>query len=510
MRYQRTITESIAHWGDRVIIVAILLEMTFFFSLPNLAGCFMTLVSWCIFKKIGLQERYIINHFFPWLVFLSMSLYRILPLIATLMEWKPVSYCFKVPFETFFGETLLYAISAFAFWLVARTDSNNAMKRFCDKIGLYRHIDSTQMWLLGFIGLAVSLFVRGVEMGDAGGKFLQGFAFVRFAPFLILFPSLWDSRRKDVVFVRDNYVIYYFLLLFLLSLSGNSRYALLEPFGTVFLLFLISIIKTGNPIRYYIRPKFAVIMLISVFIVLSALSDVSTAMLSVRAVRGDVSSQQLFELTWNAFWDKERLREIEYMAKLRAADEVSEDWDETYIDNFAFNRFCNMRITDVALYNGEQAVERGNRETLQNDLVDRSIRLLPTPVLKAFNLDARKVGFGSRGDMLKAMSYGQPVFISLLVTSHLGDGLATFGYWYFVIQFILFFLELKLIDTFSCMKRGQVVYSVMGLIVVFSFLGQFRNANGCTGEIAYLLRGYWQDLLLFAIALKVVSLARSR
>lgn len=508
LKHQRTITESIAYWGDRLVIVAILLEMALFFTLPNLAGCFMTLVSWVIFKKIGLKRQYIERHFFPWLVFLSMSLYRILPLVATLMEGKPVSYCFKVPFETFFGETLLYAISALSFWLVARKNSNNRLKVFCRQIGLYRQISAQQMWILGFIGLAISLFVRGVEMGDAGGKFLQGFAFVKFAPLLIAFPSLWNANKKDVIYARDNKVIGYFVLLFLLSLSGNSRYTLLEPFGTVFLLFFISVIKTGKPISYFIKPKYAVGVLLAVSVVMPALSDVSTAMLSVRGVRSDVSTERLFELTWEAFWDKEKLRKIEYMSKLRTQDELTEDWNEGYLDNFAFNRYCNMRITDIALYNGERAVELGYRKALLEDFSDRCIRLLPTPALKALGLDATKTGFGSRGDLLKAFSSGQAVFASLLVTSHLGDGIATFGYFYFIIQFLLFYWELLLIDSFSYMRGGKVVYSVMGLIVVFSFLGQFRNANGCMTELSYILRAFWQNLLLFAIALKAVSLIK--
>lgn len=28
----------------------------------------------------------------------------------------------------------------------------------------------------------------------------------------------------------------------------------------------------------------------------------------------------------------------------------SEGWDETYVDNFLLNRYCNMRITDETLY----------------------------------------------------------------------------------------------------------------------------------------------------------------
>ena len=109
--------KTIRRYGNIVIFVCVILEMLIWPSFDNFIGCLMTIVSWVIFSKIGLNEQVIREHIFAWLVFLSMSLYRILPLIATMLEGHSIGYNFVVPLSTYCGETLLYLISALAFYL---------------------------------------------------------------------------------------------------------------------------------------------------------------------------------------------------------------------------------------------------------------------------------------------------------------------------------------------------------------------------------------------------------
>ena len=83
---------QIKRWGHCIILIAIAVELILWPSLENLIGCGMTLICWIIFSKIGLNETTIKEHIFSWLVFLSMSLYRILPLLATLLECHSIGY----------------------------------------------------------------------------------------------------------------------------------------------------------------------------------------------------------------------------------------------------------------------------------------------------------------------------------------------------------------------------------------------------------------------------------
>ena len=109
--------ETIKRYGNIIIFTCIFLEMLIWPSINNLFGCLMTAISWLIFSKIGLNEQIIREHIFAWLVFLTMSLYRILPLIVTMLEGHSIGYNFILPLSTYCGETLLYLISALAFYL---------------------------------------------------------------------------------------------------------------------------------------------------------------------------------------------------------------------------------------------------------------------------------------------------------------------------------------------------------------------------------------------------------
>ena len=75
--------ESIKRYGNVIIFICVIIEMLIWPSINNLFGCLMTIISWFIFSRIGLNKQVAKEHIFAWLVFVSMSLYRILPLIAT-------------------------------------------------------------------------------------------------------------------------------------------------------------------------------------------------------------------------------------------------------------------------------------------------------------------------------------------------------------------------------------------------------------------------------------------
>lgn len=109
-----------------------------------------------------------------------MSLYRILPLLATLVEFNSIGYNFRVPFDTYLGETVLYLFSALAFYCATR--SHNALRKFKSllyRYGLYDRVSNKTIWILGLMGLAIRFYLMGthVQIGDVIGKTLAGFYF---------------------------------------------------------------------------------------------------------------------------------------------------------------------------------------------------------------------------------------------------------------------------------------------------------------------------------------------
>lgn len=498
---------KLKEWGDIIIIIGIILELCIWPSLPNLAGCMMTGICWFVFSRIGLDETVIKEHIFGWLVFLSMSLYRILPLFATMLEFHSIGYNFVVPIETYCGEMILYLFSALAFYIAThrKTYSLIWLKKILFRIGFYAPISNKVIWILGGAGLLIRIYVLGsnIEFGNVVGKTLSGFTFFQYAPILLFFPILYKKNNDNVLIVYNRNALLYLLFLIVLSFATNSRYAILEPIGTFALLFLLSYLKYPRYLRKNVSKKYIAYAGIIFLFLIPFVSDVSLAMLETRSIRGKVDKVELFKETIETYLDRDKMERLRRLKDLkdRGKNEIipnySENWSETYVSNFALNRYCNMKVSDNTLYHAEK-VGFANKQ-MYNDFWNEIIAICPTPLLKFYGFDYDKNKRFSRGDKLKALSTGTSPFASYLVTSHLADGLVTFGYLYFPIEFLLFFIRFLFLDTFLLKYKGKTYYSVFGLITIFSFLAMFRNAGGCCDSLSYLLRGYWQDVILFTI-----------
>lgn len=504
----RGVVKSVKKWGTLAIAMASVAEVLFFFSIPNLTGVLMTWVCWGIFQHIALKEEIIREHVFAWLVFLSMSLYRILPLLATICEGKPIAYKFQVPYATFGGETFLYIVSALAFYFaIIRKKKNNRLQVYLYQLGYYEPITSKFLWIIGGIGLLIRLYLMSasVEIGNVGGKFLAAFTFFQYAPFLLFFPSLYKQNYfTEQIFVRNRPATIYFIGVILLSFATNSRLALLEPFGTIVLLVILSFLNANVNKRRTIK-RYIYYGVIGVIVLIPFVSDISLAMLANRSIRKDVSRSDLFSATINTYMNREEMNRLRIQKERMSLEDVtnySEGWTEEYIDYFAMNRYANMRITDITLFHADKVgFENIN---MQKNLWNKVLMQLPMPVLNLLGIKVDKVNIYSRGDFLYSLSTATSVFAGFRVTSHLGDGLATFGVFYFLIQYILFYILFILVDTFLIKRKGKILYSICGLIIIFDFLALFRNAQGCFGEIAYLTRGYWQFVIISLITIKIV------
>lgn len=494
-------------WGDRFLILFCILEMLFYFSLWNIMGCIMTIISWLIFSRIFLKREIIVLHPFSFLTFLSMSLYRILPLFATFLEGKPISYKFENAIETFTLETCLYLVSALAFYFaIKKKIKNNFIQRFLLRLHFYAPPTPRVLWILGGIGLCIKfIFVSAgsIEIGNVIGKFFIAFTFFQYAPLILLFPNLYNPSSNQP-FHKNKKVLFYAFFLIILSFSGNSRTALLEPVGTLILLYALATLKSLQANKL-ISKKVIIGGVVMATFIFPVFTDISDAMLINRGIRSELSSSELFSKTLETFLDKEKLaKERENrQAQIPVIENYQEGWTEEYLNNFALNRFCNIKITDITLYHTNRI--GFYNETMLNDWGEQIIKNFPSPILKSLDLNLDKNIIFSRGDLLLATSTHSPVSPSFIVTSHIADGLATFGYFYFLIQFILFFLEFKLLDCYIFYHKGNVIFSVYGLICIFDFLAMFRNANGCLDEVGFILRGFIQSCVVFILTYTLVT-----
>lgn len=508
-RYESGAFKAAIKYVDIIVLISIFAEIIFFPSWPNVAGCLMSLVSWAVFRSYFLKKRIIIEHPFSFLAFFSIFIASFLPLPATLIEGKPIDYGFQNPFASFFYQTLMFLVVSLAFYIVVyrKKINNNIIQRALYRLNFFE-IDATTLWILGFIGFLArvqSLSVAGeVEYGDAGSKFLEGLLYMQYAPIIMLFPSLSGIKFDKF---RNNLVLIYAALTFVLSFAANSRQQMIYPIFTIILLFVLYLLKENISLFKFLSPLKIASVLFIVFFGLGFLSDISLAMLANRNIRSDISRSKLFDYTINTMQDDK------LMAKLRSASiedqqgiyNYSRGWDETYLNNFMLNRYANMRIVDQTLYYANK-IGFGN-EKMQKSFFDRALSIFPLPILSVLGIDVDKEElFYSPGDKLYFIGTHNPNALGgFRVTSLVGDGLATFGYWCFPIVFMFFLLSFRLMDCLVFYKNNTILFSTLGLINVFGFLGMFRNSIGCIIPLAYLLRGFWQQCFTFWIIVFIVG-----
>lgn len=499
-----------------ITIISITIEVVIFPSLENLVGCIMMLVSYLIFINFFFKRDLIIKSPFSFFMFLSMFLYRYLPLIATLIEGKPISYGMEYPIITFALETILFIMAGIAFYFsTVNSEKVTILNKLLNTIGFYREADEKVIWGLGLIGCIariLSLAMGAIAEVNAIGKILYVLFYYMYAPVIIFFPCLYKLNSKVKINIRNKKVWIYLVFISIINLASNSRKNVITPFCILVLLLFLSLIISNINLKRIIKPSIIIKGLIIISIVIGIMNITSKAMLLNRSVRNELSFTELMKSTLdtlisgniNELWDL-------YNSNIHIPTSYESGWTEDYIDNYLLNRFCNIRITDETLYLGNKLNEIGQEKMLEN-FKNRIISVLPQPIFNFMGINFNKSEYyNSRGDTLYVYSgVGTSVdFGGFRVTSHLGDGLATFGVLYFPIQFIMWYFVMKLLNTFSininkCIKK----YSIYGLINSYTCLLMFSNANGMIDDILYCIRGYWQDIILFLILYNTIRSVR--
>lgn len=497
------ILKSLKKWMEIILIFGVIFEIIIFPSLANALGCLMAILSYWIFSRF-LYKKYVVLFPFAFLMYLSMYLYRYLPLVATIVESKPITYGFERPIETFFYEIILFVVSSLAFYFACRIPrnlpKNNILQNALYQIGFFR-ITKETIWVIGFIGFGARLLsfsYADIQYGDISGKFTEGFIYLIYAPLILLFPHLLGMENN----YSKRKVWIYSAIVFIVNIASNSRQHMIAPIAIALILFFLYLVLENIKLIKFISP-FKIFGILAFFLFgLNFLSDISLAILHTRAVRGDIGKMELFERTIETYKNDKVLTSLKSIKNGESEEltSYSEGWTETYIDNFMLNRYANMRISDETLYYAEK--KGYDNPQMKEFMVSSLISLLPTPVLGLFGIKLDKSEFEfSRGDILYGKGFG-----GYRVTSHVADGLATFGFLYFPLQFFIFFLIFKLLNCFIFHTSRGIYYAPYALISVFTFIGFFRNANGILMDISYILRGYWQGILTFMISLFLANL----
>lgn len=495
-------------WSGAVISTSI--QMLLFSSIGVFALCMMQCVVCYFYCKLFLKRDLFLRYPFSSVVFISIFLYRYLPPLATLSDGNPVTIGLVYPVRVAILETLAFISFALAFYCAIRYQKRNVLRSYLIKFGLFKPQPPLVYWILGGIGVYGSVFTMlnfgGVEMGDVGGKFVQGLAYLRFVPIVMLVPSLFglDARKMP----SKVYVVVWIVFLIILGIASNGRKNMIMAVVVFALMLMFVYFVRGGYLTQMVNPIKMLFVLLLAYVGIGFMGDMSLAMLNTRKIRADVRGKDLLSATLDVYFDDKKMAKLKAEKETEESDITSYDegWTEDYVSSHFLNRYCNIRITDETLWLADKIVADGKMGHMQAAFVQNMVKQLPTPIINFFGISLDKSSIlYSNGDYMYAIATNKPIRVGYRVSSHVSDGLATFGYFTFLVFFVVYFIDFYFINSFSICKGGMSQLSVLGGAYLANFMNFFGNGGGIIKEVNFILRTYWQTVILYLLFVFIIT-----
>ncbi|PZO20608.1 MAG: hypothetical protein DCF26_02720 [Burkholderiales bacterium] len=425
-------------------------------------------------------------------------------LLGQTAYWTSLADNLRMPMATFallagFQVLALIAHTGYR-WLMPlpSADGGSLARHLLRAAKLYDTPSTGVLWFLGYFGLFALLLGGGRE--GVFGKLMQGLAFLTWAPFLIpmyliQLGDAYSSWRK-----QWPYLLVFSGLIVLLGLATNARGGMLAGFVTIALFALLGALRSSNAVSGKRLLKMGVVGL-----VLSALaiplSDLATAMVVARKMRGNVSPVEMVQQTVY-YW--QRPDEIAAYRN-KAESEKLRGYDEFYFKNPLLARLVETKFHDNALYFAS-TLTQSDTDLLAQTTADLFWAILPDPVIKKLGVDIDKKALEfSIGDYLSHLSQGGPLG-SRRTGSMLAQGVVLLGVGFAVVYMAFCLVAFAMMDLLSFRNRsGQVVLSAVGMLAVWKLFQYGVTAESLQAWASTTLRAIPQNILLFLV---VAALAR--
>lgn len=489
-------------------MVSIVVELLFFSQVENIIGIFTTFFSLVIFKQVVLRREIIIRRPLSFIAVFGLFLFMYLPIVATLIDGHPISFGMINPIQTFTLQFIYFSITIFAFYKSGKYSIRfRGISNMLKKYNYFTPPTHKQIWVLGFIGLFPKIYLMMNQYGDemtTGAGFANMLSYLIYLPVILLFPNLYGGKEykyKKKVFI-------YIAFITIIAIASNSRNQVLFILATCFLIFIINLIinKPLISIRS-IRKTFLIIILVIFFIPM--LADLAFAMVAVRSERYGITAKELFNVTWDLYTDKEKLNKLKEIAnsdtRIMALNNIHSNWNEYYVNNIFLQRLCNYRVVDASIYHAYNAGIPN--KIMQEDFINQLKTTYPTPIVKLLFRNINKEDYKySPMDLLYAKSQNTALLPSFLVGGDVGLGLSYFGYWYFLVQYIVYFIVFILIDQLHYFSKKTNVISVFSLMTIYTFFLTFQVGGGIIAHIRYIIYSFFISLIAYLMIYKLVRI----
>lgn len=509
----KTTVGSTKRWIWYILLAACLIEIVAFPKEENFVGCLELLYGWFLISRFVFNLDHLRKYLLPTIAIFGYGFcYCFLPLVITLIEGKPLTFNFQLPYLTFLNQAIDITVIVLAYRVVIYFyKDKNWLSRFWRFIGFTKAPTDTEIWILGIIGLVATLSQISAQGQDIERQATGNFAnivitclsaFVM-APICLLFKRVYSDSKY---YGSKRNVILYMIFVMGIGIATTRRYFIFNGVFTLALLYLtyrylknVRIMTTRNTILF----------IVGLYLITGPLADLAAAMILNRQTTKSLSAGETFEKVINLYNDKETLHNMYqmFMATSDNGGDNSYSWSEYYVDNIFLDRFCNLRVCDATLYN---AKKMGFDNKLGKEYYrDFWITEIPGPIANYLGLEKKL--HGTVTDEMVIGNFGENRYsiYGSKVGGETGSGLFMFGYWYYIVAFITYIVIFYVMCSFVGHRGALLIIPVPILVVFMRYWTFFLHANGIFSQMGYTFtRSNLNKILIYCVLMYILGIGR--
>lgn len=496
-----------------LLIFLSIIELLLFFSLEVVWAIIIILFGWFLLCNTVLKEDVKYRYPITFFMFLGLALiHYILPLPLTLLEFKPVTYNLKVPFETFFHQLLFLLTLVITHHFYRRIFIKNPFRTFLQFTSFYKAPSNLIIWMTGMMGLGFSFYYYFVYGGWE--NYGQQSLWLTLGQFLVMF--IWMPvvipfyKVRNINGILSNktrvLLILYSVLVIFIAIVSNWRTILFSGIATFVAMYFIGYLHGHYTLRKLLTFKKLLILFLSIFLISGPVMDLALAMLITRQTRYSTNSEDFLQETLRTFQNKKILENLK--DEIKTVDNktyLTNRWDEKYLENFFLNRFVNLKISDNSIYYANQ-IGYAN-ENMQQVLWDQIISFVPGFIAQILSIESNAANEpiqSSITDNLYSLAiHDSTVKGSGVIGSMPGVGLSLFGFWYLIIIIPIFIIIFAMFDSFALLSNGKVIFSYFFFTIIVIAFNFFNDRHVFNFELKWIFRRYLESIILFLIIFSI-------
>ena len=371
-------------WIMKGYLVLSVIELIFFPSLEVAFGLFVSYLGILITRQTLCYTHKLLYHTVSTSALMFFCLFfDVLPLPATLMELKPITYNMRNPYSTFFYLIFLQVILLIIHSIYVKlTGKNNIVRNYLYRFGFFKSLSSHEVWFLiigSIIWYAYIMLTRGLyteESLNVNSRFgaiewIISLFFSSYYQCVFIFYFRKFNNIKGDYKINHLLIITLALAIFVIGIGTNMRTAAITVFANAAFSMVLYFLFFTEKRKAFFQVKYILPFCILFLFFAGPFQSISESMVSVRDNRSGKNAIEIIEMTMNNTGAKE-----DDTSDLIKKEYSSIVWDERYLSSDLFNRFCSLKILDETLFHANR-LNSSERQKMRLSLYEKIIDQLP-------------------------------------------------------------------------------------------------------------------------------------